>query len=228
MNKKRAINGFTLLEILIAIFIFSIIVTTIFGSFRFVFFNTETLKADMATVEMVKNCLDRIAHDLQSIYIARPPQYVKPDINAPPEPYHILGEAVSINNLSSAGLRFTSLAHLPLEKGLQDGIAEITYYTQPEGDDHFILKRSDKLYPFEPFAEKESDPVLCEHLKSLKFIYYDHEGTEHDHWNSESEDFEFATPLAIGIKLEAGRNQPTIVMETRVTIPVYRDPLDKN
>ena len=48
LKKRVHEGGFTLLEILIAIFIFSIIVTTIFGSYRAVFSTTEAINADSA------------------------------------------------------------------------------------------------------------------------------------------------------------------------------------
>ena len=36
-ENRAAMRGFTLLEILIAIFIFAVVITTVFGSFNFVF-----------------------------------------------------------------------------------------------------------------------------------------------------------------------------------------------
>lgn len=52
--------GFTLIEILIAIFIFAIVVTTIFGSYRSVFGDVETLGKGTALYEMARNCLERM------------------------------------------------------------------------------------------------------------------------------------------------------------------------
>ena len=68
----------------------------------------------------------------------------------------------------------------------------------------YILRRSDRLYPYEPPEEQADDPVLCEKLKSLVFTYYDNEGEAHDTWDSESEDVAYATPKSINILLEVG------------------------
>ena len=65
--------GFTLLEILIAIFIFAIIITTIFASYRIVFSNTDTINKDITSYEMARNCLNRMIMDLQSVHVSLPP-----------------------------------------------------------------------------------------------------------------------------------------------------------
>ncbi|NJL59202.1 MAG: prepilin-type N-terminal cleavage/methylation domain-containing protein, partial [Desulfobacteraceae bacterium] len=64
MNK----NGFTLIEILIAIFIFAIIVTTIFGSFNAVFSHSAAIREGTEIYEMARNCIDRMMTDLEAIY----------------------------------------------------------------------------------------------------------------------------------------------------------------
>lgn len=215
-------TGFTLLEILIAIFIFSVIVTTIFASFNSVFSNSETIDQGITTYEMAKNCLNRMAIDLKSIHVSLPPEYVHPDFNDPPDPFRIVGENIFIESISFPRVRFTSLAHLPLGKNKHESIAEIIYYVQAADDGHFLLKRSDNLYLFQISEEKASDPVLCENIKTLTFKYYDHEGTEFDLWNSDDEEFGYATPSAIGIKLELGNGSDSKLFETMVTLPVCR------
>jgi len=69
---------------------------------------------------------------------------------------------------------------------------------------------------------KQTGVVLCENVKSLTFKYYDHEGTEFDMWNSDDEEFGYATPSAIGIKLELGIGSDSKLFETMVTLPVNR------
>jgi general secretion pathway protein J len=215
-------TGFTLLEILIAIFIFSVVVTTIFVSYNSVFSKSETIDKGITTYEMAKNCLDRMAIDLKSIHVSLPPEYSQPDFDDPPDPFRIVGENIFIENNSFSKIRFTSLAHLPLGKNKHESIAEIIYYVQAADDGHFLLKRSDNLYLFQLLEEKASDPVLCENVKSLTFKYYDHEGTEFDLWNSDDEEFGYATPSAVGIKLELDKGSGSKLFETMVTLPVSR------
>ena len=215
-------SGFTLLEILIAIFIFAIIVTTIFGSYNSVFTGAEEINQGVASYETARNCLNRIIFDLESIHLSLPPQYVPPDFNGPPDPYRIVGDTNNVQNISFPKLRFTSTAHVSFGGKTENHIAEIVYYVQATDDDNYLLRRADNLYPYEEFEEKSSDPVLCENLKSLTFKYYDREGTEYDLWDSDAEDFGYATPAAIGIKLELTGGTNSLLFKTMVTLPVYR------
>ena len=222
MQSGNSERGFTLIEIIVALAIFSIIMTTIFGSFHSVFNTAEPLEEDLNLYEMAENCLNRMVLDLQAIHVSLPPEYRPPDMNDPPDPYRISGEAVPVENTSFGRLRFAGLAHVPLGKTRQDGIAEIIYYVQLSHDNHLILRRSDQLYPYEPFSEKGADPILCEYIQALSFTYYDHEGNNYDRWDSDSDGFKHATPRAIGIALEVGSGQRRIVLETMVAMPVFR------
>jgi len=213
--------GFTLVEILLAIFIFAVVVTTIFGSYNFLSAKSGAGSENIAPFEMAQNCLNRITVDLQSLYLSTPPMYSPPDFNDPPDPYRLVGDTAFEGNNSFSRLRFTSLAHLPMGKNNDKGIAEIVYYVQATEDKNFVLKRSDRLSVFEQ-SEKKRDPVLCEKVKSLTLKYYDQEGREYDRWNSDSKDFGYATPVAINIKLELGDDSSAMVFETRVTLPVTR------
>ena len=215
-------HGFTLLEILIAIFIFAIIVTTIFVSYNSVFSGAETIDKGITSYEMAKSCFNRMILDLQSIHVSLPPEYALPDIDDPPDIYRIVSDTVDIESIGFPRLRFTSLAHLSFGGRTENGIAEIVYYIQAASDDNYVLKRADSLYPYQPFEEKAGDPVLCEGVKSLVFKYYDHEGTEYDIWDSDAEDFGYATPRTIGIKLELVTGSDSQLFETMVTLPVYR------
>ena len=71
LSGKKAVNntGFTLMEILIAMFIFAIVMTTIFGTFNGVISRTEAIKNGMGGFEMARTCLNRISTDLNAIYI---------------------------------------------------------------------------------------------------------------------------------------------------------------
>ena len=215
--------GFTLVEILLAIFIFAILVTTLFGSFNFLSSKSGVFGEDIAPFEMAKNCLNRMTIDLQSLYVSTSPMYSPPDFDDPPDPYRMVGDAALEGNNSFSRLRFTSLAHLPMGKNKDNGIAEIVYYVQETEDKNFVLKRSDRLYIFEQHEEKKRDPILCEGVKTLTFTYYDREGTKYDLWDSDSKEFKYATPVAIAIKLELGDDSSSMLFETTVSLPVIRE-----
>ena len=225
-KKPERAEGFTLIEILLAFLILGIVLTTVLASFNAVFSTTEALDSGSRYFEMAKNCLNRMTLDLEALYVRQPPLYKKPEFNDPPGLYRIVGSASEVGGTSFAALRFASSAHIQLEKSRRDGIAEIIYYVQVRDDGSMVLRRADNLYPYPEFEEKNADPVLCTNLKSLEFKYYDEEGAEFDEWDSDSDDFEYATPAAIRIQLEIGDKNATYEFETIVHPTARREKIE--
>jgi general secretion pathway protein J len=218
----RQFLGFTLIEILIAIFIFSIIITAVFSSFNAILNSTGSISEGLATCDMAKNCLNRIITDLKSIH-AHLPDDTSLNSDSLLGAYRIVGENTDVGSREFSKLRFTSLAHINLEHDMRYGIAEIIYYVQEIDEDNYVIRRADSLYPYRAFKKKDGDPLLCERVKSLKFKYHGYDGNEYDYWDSQSDEFSHSTPMAISIELEAGDEPDSILLEALVTIPVYRE-----
>lgn len=220
--------GFTLIEILLAILIFGILVTALFGSMRMVIFGSNAIPEGMQGYESGVVCLNRMVKDLKSMYISSALIYKKPTFNAPPDSYRITGE----NTEEDFGqLRFTAMAHLPFGPEQGGGLAEIIYYVHTTEERGNLLKRRDRPYPgfetdkeddlFEPSAK---DPILCKNVKSLIFTYYDQENEEFETWDSDASSSKYATPRGIKISIETGDEDITSgLFESRVALKVYRD-----
>jgi len=216
IKKSKWIAGFTLIEILLAFLILGIVVTTVLASFNAVFSTTDALNSSSRYFDMAKNCLMRMTLDLEASHVQQPPLYKKPEFDDPPDPYRMVGSIAEVGGTSFAQIRFASKAHIPLEKSRRGGLAEIVYYVQAKNDGQVVLKRADHLYPYPDFEESGGDPVLCTDLKSLAFKYYDADGTEFDEWDSESDEYQYATPAAIRIQLEIGDETTSYAFETTV------------
>jgi general secretion pathway protein J len=225
-KKTACAKGFTLIEILLAFLILGIVLTTVLASFNAVFSTTDALDSGSRYFEMAKNCLNRMTQDLQALYVRQPPLYKKPEFNDPPDLYRIVGSTAETGGTGFAALRFASSAHIQLEKSRRDGIAEIVYYVQARDDGNMVLKRADNLYPYPEFEEKGADPVLCNNLKSLEFKYYDTDGDEFDEWDSDSDEYAYATPAAIRIRLEIGNETTSYEFETTVHPAARRDKIE--
>ena len=226
IQRPAASNGFTLVEILLSFLILGIVLTTILASFNAVFSTTDTLNNSSRYYDMAKNCLSRMTLDLEALYVRQPPLYKKPEFDDPPDPYRIVGSPTDVGGTSFAAIRFTSSAHIPLGKSKRDGIAEIVYYVQAKNDGQMVLKRSDHLYPFPEFEERGGDPVLCNNLKSLAFKYFDADGSEVDEWDSDSDEYGYATPAAVSIQLEIGNETTSYDFETTVKLAVHRQEIE--
>ncbi len=226
-RQNVATTGFTLMEILVATAILAIVVTTILASFNSVFSTTAVLDESADIYEMAKNCLKRMALDLKSIHVTQRPIYKPPELDQPPDPYRFVATSEDTGGTGFAqNLRFTSRAHVGFENNFRQGVAEIIYYLKAGNDGHLTLKRADNLYPYPEFEERGSDPALCKYVKSLSFKFYDNEGIEFDAWDSDSEEFGYATPKAIGIKLELAPKAASHTFETMVSLPISREKAD--
>jgi general secretion pathway protein J len=131
-------------------------------------------------------------------------------------------KSVSLGGKSFSWIRFTSLAHLPLNQVSREGIAQMVYYVQEDEASGYILKRSDNLYPYPEFEESDDDPVVCEQLQEFKLIFFDEAGRELESWDSEDDDTEYGTPRAVGIRLSVGETDAPFLFRTQVMLPVYR------
>ncbi len=216
-------GGFTLLEVLVAIFIFAIVVTTIFGSFNSVFSRGEDLQNDAARHEMARRCLDRMAADLGQIHVAQRPAYAPPTAGDAGDPFRVVGEGGDRGAGDLARLTFSSHAHVPLDGSSMGGIARIVYYPAEADGGGLVLRRSDRLDPAPDFEESPVDPILCENLRALTWTFFDEAGEAHESWDSDAAETGFATPTAVGVRIEIGDEQQGQVFETRVTLPVFRE-----
>lgn len=227
-RRRNASSGFTLIEVMLAIFIFGIVIATVFGSFRFVSTVTEAVDGYTDDFQMAANCLNRMISDIQAVHVARPPAYAKPGLNDDPNPYRIVGGVGGVGMADFPSLRFCSSAHLGFGERAEEGIAQIVYYvTQDDVTDTYVLKRSDILPPYpEAFQPDNGDPILCERIKSLAFVYYDEEGEKRETWESESRQRKYATPRAVQVTLEIGDEDDSLTFETMIEFPVYREEID--
>jgi general secretion pathway protein J len=217
-------GGFTLIEMLVALTIFAMVAILAFGAFSFAA-REQTHLARSAAVEMAAAaCLERMARDLSGVYVVQPPSFRMPEQGAAPAEFRIHGE----NDSEASGfgrLQFTSTAHLSFEQPPLEGISRIEYYTEPVGGNIHLLRRSDALFPYAASKEPAEDPVLCEHLTSVAFYFFDHKGDRRSRWDSAAADTGYATPSAVRIVLEVQDVQDPRMFETTVALPVQREPV---
>ncbi|MFO7965299.1 MAG: prepilin-type N-terminal cleavage/methylation domain-containing protein [Desulfobacterales bacterium] len=215
--------GLTLLEVLVAVLIFAVAMTTIYGSFNAVMGDVSIIEKKRNLYEMGKTCMDRMISDFKSLHVVLPPMYEEPGFDDDPDPFRFVGENVFGPGDGFSKVGFTAAAHLPLSNDARKGIARIVYYVQQTEDGGFVLRRSDTLFPFGPEEENPHDPVLCEHMRSFELRFYDEAGEAYESWDSDSGEFEYSTPRGIGIHFTLGDESGEAAFSTRVNLPVFRE-----
>ncbi len=210
-------RGFTLIEILIAVLILGIVLTTVYASYTGTYRIVRETGADAEIYGMARSALERMTRDLQS---------VSPYRGA----FTFTAKSYSLGDREFVRLLFRSSAHIAFtDREFPEGIAVIEYGveegTEKEG---YGLLRSDSLFR-DPSKSDEAAGgyLLCERIEELTYRFYDEEGKEYETWDSASEtgNQKKMAPAAVAIRLslvnDFDRERPHRFM-TRVRLPFHR------
>jgi general secretion pathway protein J len=208
-------KGFTLIEILIAVLILGIVLSTVYASYTGTFRIIRETETDAELYGMARTVLERMTRDLEA---AAP---WKGAFTFQAKPYNL-------SNREFTRLTFRSAAHVAFgEKEAPAGIAVIGYRveegTEKEG---YALFRSDSL---RRDPAKEETPVggflLCDRIETLNFRFYDAKGKDYETWDAGGDDEaqKKKAPAMVEIRLglvnEKDREHPYPFM-TRVRLPL--------
>jgi general secretion pathway protein J len=207
-------KGFTLIEILIAVFILGIVLSTVYASYTGTFRTIRATETDAELYGMARTVLERMTRDLEAVALW------KGAFTFAARPYYL-------GDREFTRLTFRSTAHIAFsEKEETAGIAVIEYGveegTEKEG---YALFRSDSLHR-DP--EKEAAPtggfLLCDRVETLTYRFFDSAGKEYETWdNGDDEAQKKKAPAMVEIRLglvnEKDREHPFPFM-TRVRLPL--------
>ena len=186
-------HGFTLLEILVAMFILVVILSTVYASFTGSLRIVDVTESQAEIYQMARIALERLTEDLEAAYI---PQEIAsptgPDgLGDTEKPSGFEGLDDEVEGRSADTVRFFSRAHLVFsDQDLPCETAEISYHVEEDEEgETFTLYRGDKLQVEEEPEESDRGLPLCEALVSVGFQYYDDKGEEYDSWDSTEKGF---------------------------------------
>lgn len=219
IRRRSTIRGFTLLELLIAITMLVIVLTTLYGSYRSTLSRNPEIENEIRFRETARVALNQMLSDLGAFYVIPSGEYQLPQSTDTQNPYCFMAENQTIGRKTFPRLVFPSFYQLQLGDKQQD-IVRIVYYVQQSADGSLVLRRSETSHPYRSFKENAADPVLCTGMRFLQYSFYDIKGNEFQHWNSDSADFNHQTPVAMHIRLEL--ESITGAMVTGLVFPVFR------
>jgi prepilin-type N-terminal cleavage/methylation domain-containing protein len=196
-------KGFTLMEVLIAIFILVTVLSTIYASYTGTLRIVEETQSQAEIYQVARIALERITEDLESLYIStktRDALSGPAGLEDDEELVGFEGEANEIAGERADSMRFFSRAHLVFgEQDLPCGTAEIGYYVEEDDTaESLVLYRTDRLKVEEALEERAGGLPLCEGLASVGFTYFDADGEEYEDW----EEPEKGAPRIVSISLE--------------------------
>jgi len=167
-------GGFTLAEMLIAIVIFSAVVSMTYGAYNATFKVIEGADAGSEFADRARVTLDRFSEDLHSFYLG--------------EKGMLIGESSVYGDNRGDQLSFTSRAHLVLNKKEPvRGLTRIIYRVEEQSDTGLLrLYRVDvPVLPGAAISDEEDGFLLCDGLRQVAFTYIDEDGNEYENWSTE-------------------------------------------
>ncbi len=175
LGGNAQLRGFTLVELLIAIFIFAIVVSSVYGAYRSTFKIIHDSEALLATSRTARVAMERMTDDLIAIVS---------DAGG-----ELRGEKHDISGARGDSLAFVSSVHLVLSKAeTLNGYSSIAYTVELDKDDGLLnLYRSDTvLLPGGNTGENDlRKEMLAKGLKEMRITYLDKDGKKTDEWHSD-------------------------------------------
>ncbi len=199
--KYQHCSGFTLLEILIALLIFSMVITGLFYSFKAFVASSESIKNQITLHEKLIDAMKRIDMDIKSIFILQPPRYKKPEFNTNTDVHRFIGYETDLGPSKIQIMSFSSFAHVKFGTDLWNGVSKVTYYLKLNEKKLYDFHRSDINPPFTDDINNCSDPILIRDVTEIEIIYKDRENSEYNYWDSDSEEFDYRFPSTVGLKV---------------------------
>ena len=225
MNKNISFHdrsqGFTLLEILLAILIFSLVITTVYASFSSFVGTSTVVRQKIKEAGEIQQALGIIHDDLRTLWITTPPRY-RPE-NEEDDPFIFKSEEINTQGISTARLMFSSFNHLSLAGRNQTGPVRIIYCVKQGRDGGLDLCRIDSPRPFPDWEEIVCAPAILKNITSFDLIYTDLHGETFRSWNSDSDQFQYALPASVQICLSMTGEGGKRTLRTAVTIPLQRE-----
>ena len=209
-------SGFTLVEILIAIFILALVMATVYVSYSGIMKTTHQLQEEGNIYKMARTSMDRMIKDLSSLQSSS-------------GSFDLRAEKKTLSKREFYSLSFWSASHLTFGENEGAGRPAAISYTvqEDEGGGSFSLWRSD-LSGAKPSPEKNIGGgfVICKNVDSWRLRFYDSKGTELESWDSSSSaEQKGKVPAAVKIELALvnlnDREKPYKFM-TKVFLPVKK------
>lgn len=207
------------MEILFAIFIFAIVISSVYGSYRATFHIVHNSEAEISIAHYGRVVLSRVSEDLEGIVTGADG--------------FLQGEQHEHDGKRGDSLSFVSSAHIALRKqDVASGNAFIRYSVEPDDQSGLLnMYRSDTIMrPGVEVGEEEVEKhLICSGASGIRFSYLDRDGNEYEEWLSseglvKEEGVEDAPvfPLMIQIELrftDTVEGDSLDVFKTAVSLP---------
>jgi prepilin-type N-terminal cleavage/methylation domain-containing protein len=218
--------GFTLMELMVALVIFSFVMVMLFSSFNAFISTGQSIAHGVDYNERARDAFRRILDDLTDMYV---PESGIIDVlnrvdNQDVDTFQMTGSETSVGGETFSTLGFACLSGVQTGRSRPSGVVRVTYYVRKNSQELFDLCRAERPIGSDRETDPCLDPVLADNITGFTIDFIDAKRNEYRGWdadknkNKESDGVSLPCVLNIGLTLKSENKEK--VYETAVVLPV--------
>ena len=224
LQVKRPDDGFTLVEVMVALVIFSFVMVMLFSSFNAFISTGQSIADGVDYNERARDAFRRILDDLTEIYVPDPKiisiQNSVDDQKG--DAFQMTGSEDSVGGETFSSFEFAVLSGIQTGRRRPSGVVRVTYYVRKNDQDLFDLCRAEWPIGSDRETNSCSDPVVAENISRFTIDFVDAKGNEHQAWDADTDSDGAATPCIVNVGLTLNGENKEKVFETAVVLPLQR------
>ena len=208
-------SGFTLLEILIAIAILALVMSSLYGAYSGTLETTEMVESARDVDQVARLALMQMVDDFSALY------YRKAEGENEDSPFRFQG-GMDAEGEGGTVVQFASTCHLGFDVSFPSlRINRVSYVLEKQADNQRYYRLVRMELPFVDLSgEREETAVeLADTVESLTLTYLNEDGETLSQWDSKAEETEGLLPRLVHIRLQLA-GEKSRVFATTVAIQV--------
>lgn len=203
-------SGFTLLEILIAIAILALVVSSLYGAYSGTLETTEMVESARDVDQAARLALMQMVDDFSSLY------YKKAEGENENSPFRFQG-GMDAESERGTVVEFASTAHLGFDGSFPNlRINRVSYVLEKQEDNQQYYRLVRMELPFVDLSgEREETAVeLADTVESLTLTYLNEDGETLSQWDSKAEETAGLLPRLVHIRLQLAGEKSRVFATT--------------
>ncbi len=217
--------GFTLVEVMVALVIFSFVMVMLFSSFNSFISTGQSIAHGVDYNERARDVFRRILDDLTDIYVPESRIIsVQNGVNGQDvDTLQMTGGENSVGGETFSTLEFACLSGLQTSRSRPSGVVRVTYYVRKNSQELFNLCRAERPIGSDRDIDPCLDPVLAENITGFTIDFIDAKLNEYQDWDADKDSDGASIPCVLNIRLALGSENKEKVFETAVVLPVQEE-----
>lgn len=194
-KRTESCRGFTLLEILIAIAILALVISSLYGAYSGTLDTTEMVESVRDIDQVARVALVQMVDDFKSLYYQKAQGE---DIESP----YSFGGVTEVEGEGGAIVAFATTSRLDFAMTFpSQRINRVSYVVEKQPDNEKLYRLVRRELPFADLPGERQEMVveIAEGIESLSLTYFDEDGQQFSQWDSKEEGL---LPRLVQIKLQ--------------------------